>query len=411
MRPGVRTTGGILSVLGFLCLACAVATTTAAAPLVFVTTSLPDAKYGNSYSAQVQASGGTAPYSFYVDPLTLPLGLRFNESTGAFLEAPLATPGIYPVTIRVRDSSAPQQMVERLFTIAVFPGIRVIGLPDLPPGNVGSSYSYQFSADGGKPPYRYEIPSGGQPPGLLMGSTSGALSGTPTVMGSYVFRVTCTDAAGVDGYADFRLNITGLPFTMTPTTLADGRVGVLYPTVTFAAGGGAPPYRFTLNSGGLPVGMSLSEQGVLSGTPTAQGGYPFEVKVTDSIGNYWLFTLSILVRPGLVVAPDTLPDGNLNTPYGVSLAANGFLDDVTLSIVSGTLPPGLQLRRVTAESYVIEGTPGGAGTYGFTIQARDSSQRHAHSRVHHPNFRPRAAAAGSVAAVPPAGLGRRAVSR
>src|SRR4030095_6639335 len=47
---------------------------------------------------------------------------------------------------------------------------------------------------------------------------------------------------------------------------------------------GTPPFTFSLVSGGLPPGMSLSPSGVVSGTPTTAGTFTITVQVTDATG-------------------------------------------------------------------------------------------------------------------------------
>jgi hypothetical protein len=50
----------------------------------------------------------------------------------------------------------------------------------------------------------------------------------------------------------------------------------------FQAHGGIPPMKYTLAEGALPTGMKVSEDGLLSGVPTAVGEYRFTVAVADS---------------------------------------------------------------------------------------------------------------------------------
>jgi len=77
--------------------------------------------------------------------------------------------------------------------------------------------------------------------------------------------------------------VTPPPPALTITTVS--LVGAKYNTPYFsllAATGGVAPYTWTLIGGQLPEGMSLSESGGLSGTPTQTGTFTFVVEVTDS---------------------------------------------------------------------------------------------------------------------------------
>lgn len=64
--------------------------------------------------------------------------------------------------------------------------------------------------------------------------------------------------------------------------LADAEINEPY-SRTFTATGGSAPYFWSITSGGLPAGLSLATNGVLSGTPTAAGTAGFTVTVTDAL--------------------------------------------------------------------------------------------------------------------------------
>jgi len=73
------------------------------------------------------------------------------------------------------------------------------------------------------------------------------------------------------------------PFIYTPQNLPDGIAGTYY-RLTLCAAGGRPPYNWAVSSGVLPIGMSLSVDGVLSGDPEPVVGYLIQIKVTDPDG-------------------------------------------------------------------------------------------------------------------------------
>jgi hypothetical protein len=78
--------------------------------------------------------------------------------------------------------------------------------------------------------------------------------------------------------------------SVNPQFLPDGTNGVPYnvTNVTFSATGRQPPYTWSLapTSGGLPPGLTLSANGVISGEPASGApyavSYPFVVRVADS---------------------------------------------------------------------------------------------------------------------------------
>lgn len=65
----------------------------------------------------------------------------------------------------------------------------------LPDGTVGVAYSATVTGTGGRPPYNFSVVSGSLPPGLSLNATTGAITGTPTTPGTYVFTLQVRDAA------------------------------------------------------------------------------------------------------------------------------------------------------------------------------------------------------------------------
>ena len=72
--------------------------------------------------------------------------------------------------------------------------------------------------------------------------------------------------------------------TFTPETLPKGKWKSAYPTTTIKASGCVEPYTYAITSGKLPAGMTLSSNGVLSGTPTQWGVFVFIVTATNQLG-------------------------------------------------------------------------------------------------------------------------------
>ncbi len=80
--------------------------------------------------------------------------------------------------------------------------------------------------------------------------------------------------------------------------LTIGTVGSPYPSTTLSATGGTIPYSWAIQAGTLPAALTLNAgTGVISGTPTAAGTYPFTVRATDSLASTALQQLSITINP------------------------------------------------------------------------------------------------------------------
>jgi hypothetical protein len=101
-------------------------------------------------------------------------------------------------------------------TLTVVPPV-TISTASLPAGQVSVPYSQTLVASGGAPPYTWSY-DGSLPPGIAI-SSAGAVSGTPTVSGTFGdCRIVVTDSAG--GSASQWLSLT-IGNGSSQTTLAD----------------------------------------------------------------------------------------------------------------------------------------------------------------------------------------------
>jgi hypothetical protein len=163
--------------------------------------------------------------------------------------------------------------------------------------------------------------------------------------------------------------------TITTTSLTAGTVHVAY-AASLAATGGTAPYTWSVESGTLPVGLTLAATGAISGTPSAAGNSSFTVDVTDSSNPAQTasqsLNLSILSTgsSSLQITTSALAGATLRSAYSQTIAATGGTLPYHWSVTSGTLPAGLALN---ASAGAISGTPTTAGTLTFTVQATDSS--------------------------------------
>lgn len=159
-------------------------------------------------------------------------------------------------------------------------------------------------------------------------------------------------------------------FAVSATSTPSAQQGAAY-AVQFTATGGVLPYIWSVSSGTLPPGLTLSDFGQLAGTPTAAGTYTFGVQVHDCSSDQQSagFSVTLQVYPPLTVAGGSLSDGSLAVPYSQTVSASGGAGPYTFAVAGGALPDGLALSA----SGRLFGTPSKAGSFAFSVRATDST--------------------------------------
>ncbi|MBK7926475.1 MAG: hypothetical protein IPJ98_03000 [Bryobacterales bacterium] len=134
------------------------------------------------------------------------------------------------------------------------------------------------------------------------------------------------------------------------------------------AQGGVPPYQWSVTSGTLPDGVSLSQAGLLSGMATVSGDFAFIVSVADSEGQSVTTNLMLTVgTTQLRILTSVLGGGVVGLPYQAVLLAEGGVAPYTWPAVSGTLCGGLSL----ASDGTISGQPMQVETCAFRVRVTD----------------------------------------
>ncbi len=153
---------------------------------------LPVVKTGVSYTHPLSASGGAIPYTYAITQGTLPSGL--SMSTSGVITGTSSATGTTAITVRVTDARGCQGFTTLQVNVAAGMSITTASLPN---GVEGTAYTTTtLAATGGTAPYQnWRVTTGDIPVGLALNASSGALSGTPTSPGTYVFTVAVDDAS------------------------------------------------------------------------------------------------------------------------------------------------------------------------------------------------------------------------
>ncbi|OGD25905.1 MAG: hypothetical protein A2V57_06755, partial [Candidatus Aminicenantes bacterium RBG_19FT_COMBO_65_30] len=247
-------------------------------PALTITTPSPllNGELAVPYEVLLQASGGKPFLSWSLESGALPHGLTL-KGNGVIGGVPTAT-GTFNFTVRVIDATLTPQFVSQAFTITIgaytgvghlisgrvmaasaipVPGVVMVGLPGSPVANVYGEY---------------------------VATVTSGWSGTVTpILAGYSFTPanrTYTNVTSALAGEDYTASLGGTLYVST-TGLSTGLTGSSY-GFTMLAQGGTPAYSWTIASGRLPDGLTLSAGGQISGTPTEGGEFPWTVRVTDS---------------------------------------------------------------------------------------------------------------------------------
>jgi hypothetical protein len=227
------------------------------------------------------------------------------------------------------------------------------------------------TAKGGVLPYTWQVTSGSLPPGLLMGPT-GKVTGTPNALGTYLFTVQVSDAAGsfqsINSSISVsrRVAVTGNP--CVPQSPCNVEAGCITACGEFGfLSGGIGPFKYKVTKGSLPTGMGLSGFKLTKAfpAPPTQAGkdWVFTVRVTDAIGATAETTAKFHVYPHIAWVPAL--------GAKASCVRSGGGCTATLKYALGT--PGLANPKVNVQVTSGPALPAGysatadSGTVTFTV--------------------------------------------
>ncbi len=330
-------------------------------------------------SLSVSATGGIAPHTFALTSGALPAGLTL-ASNGLITGTVTAAPGPFSFTITATDARGCAG--SRFYSITVNPivcPVLTLTPAALPAATGGAAYAQTLTASGGAAPYSFSLSNGLLPAGLTL-AANGQLTGTPAAIGSFNFTVTASStggaANGCQSSAAYSFVVNCPTLTLNPASLPGGVQGAAYSqTLTASAsGGGGGAYTFSVSSGVLPQGLSLSNAGALTGTPSQLGSFSFTVRGANGNGCFGEqpYTLAIncgaiALTPGTAASNGTasLPNGVTNTAYNQTITASPA-GAYSFALTTNILPPGLSLNSATG---TITGIPTAGGNYTFVITA------------------------------------------
>jgi hypothetical protein len=325
------------------------------APPIPVMSAIPDLNGVTGTNFSYQATATNSPTGFTATGL--PTNITISN-TGLISGVPTLT-GSLNVSVTARNgngTSVAEPFVLRIAAPVVKPVVNNIGNRN---GTAGSAVSIQVTAT--NEPTSFVAT--GLPSGLSI-NNSGLISGTTSNTGPFNVSVTARNTAGTSDPVGFVLTIAAQVIRPVINTIPDMN----------AVTGTAFSYQVTtLNSPtsfsatGLPSNLSISNSGLISGTPAAAGSYTIGVTATNSAGASAVetFVLNVATRP--VVTAINAQNGVVGTALSIQASASNS----PTSFAASGLPIGVSISA----SGLISGTPvvGSAGPYTVGVTASNSA--------------------------------------
>ncbi len=337
--------------------------TPANVPLAIVDQDLPTAEFARAYAADLIAVGGKPPYKWAVRADSrMPAGLAL--ATDGHVEGRAAEAGLFTFGVELTDAAGAKASKD-LRVRVVTPSTMHIALARLRTGILGQSYTQPLQVVGGKGPFSWRISGyqqlaenetekSGDPAtelpagmGLTIDAVNNTLAGVPAKAGLFAITLTVQDKSnGNEDSTTLPLRVTyDEALAITTINLPDAFIGHGYSAriVTNSKSGDdglkfehtcalqvqqdLKTYQCAPGTQELPPGLTIMEDGTLTGeavapepspefpavTESQPRVYSFLVKVTDKQGRQDVRGLSIKLRP------DYEKGGCAGAPFAPSL--------------------------------------------------------------------------------------------
>ncbi|WP_461141634.1 putative Ig domain-containing protein, partial [Spirosoma pomorum] len=317
---------------------------------------------GNPVTFTATVGNVTGLYDF---TLTNGVSTPISGSRSAALFSQVVTSsgtGIQSFTLIVSDNGQSARAITQL-TVSPFP---VVSLTNSGPLSCTNT-NVTLTATGGS---SYTFTTSG---GSVLGTPGASNTVAVTAAGTYTVRV--ANPSGCVSTTTTTVTSTTATVTVNNPTTRSGGVNVAF-NQTFSASGGAAPRSFSVDSGSLPDGLTLSTSGVLSGTPTQGGSFTITVRVTDANGCSGVsvsYNLSIVDNTPTVAGFEAVSS---TVCVGSPVAFTATVGNVTgtynytLTNGSGISIAGAKTGAIFSQSL----TSTGSGTQSFTLTVTDNGQ-------------------------------------
>lgn len=294
--------------------------------------------------------------------------VRPDGSYGAALKPTKTGSHTFRAVVAGRTGHATATSPSRTVAVDPAPVQPVISTSSLATATVGKAYTARLATSGNQPGTWRVSPS--MPSGLTLDAVTGTIAGTPTQVGSDALTFTFTHANGNTAQKLLTLEVAAAPVVVPAPVVSTSSLPVTSRGATYSLQLAASESgTWSIGSGALPSGLSLSSTGRISGTVKAQAGSSAAVEVvvkgstSGKSSDPRQLTIDVLEQ----VATKALPTGAAQEPYSYQMRTNGTIAGTWRTL--GGAPSGMTLSA----SGVLSGTPTQSGTLFYEFVPADPS--------------------------------------
>lgn len=254
------------------------------------------------FQMTLNATGGSGSTSWAMIGGALPAGV-FADTSGSISGTPTAL-GTFTATFEATDVNWPSHKASAAVTIAVSAQTFKAWMPVAPAGQVGVAYYLAGSTSGQIGGVAWSVVSGSLPPGLPINPATGVIAGVPTAPGTFSATVQARDTWDSSRTVSMpvAISVAPAPLAIMTTGLPAGTASRSY-AASLTATGGTGTTSWSIVSGALPMGLTLSTSGAITGVPVSAGTASITVCASDAgwPGNSATQSLSLSIASGEIV--------------------------------------------------------------------------------------------------------------
>ena len=335
----------------------------------FPAPSIPTIEVGVSIPPiQFEVANPAANEIFSFTATNLPDGLVIS-STGLVTGTPTEA-GEFTFTVNAFSSLGTQGDLSLTITVTILDEVSLTAssIPEFTT-STNVSVSNLFTINNPRAGVVYTYTARNLPSRLRISST-GDISGTPTVAGSFTVTIIATGSDGNVYMLDITIVVAAATALRSPIIPNLSENHAIPESLAFVVTNPIAGETFTYTTSGLPTGLTLSTSGVLEGTPTEIGTFQISVTATGSAGNIYTVDVSITVVDGPALTAPTIPlfIVDIEIQSGLLFTITNPVDSVTYTYSSTSLPDGITI----SSDGELQGTPIMRGSYLVTVTASGS---------------------------------------